>query len=224
MERQRDEITKEQDAKWLATAAKSKAKRDAHDANRAFLVRALEEKHFGEARAEWQDRLERAGLSDDAWGDMTKAEQISISRALGGDLDEELEEPMVVENLAVVKRAQLMPGPAPILSSASRTSNLSTSSYTLVSPADLGSDDELYAAVSSYVVVSQKVFKRLLDVVNRTSVLSPPTTQRMKIPPYPFPYTTAKVGVTMPAGAPGHQTIVLCMDPQTNTILSPCLT
>lgn len=164
MERQRDEIAKEQDAKWLATAAKSKIKKDAHDANKAFLVRALEEKHFGEARAEWQDRLEKARLSDDAWGDMTQTEQIAISRALGGDLDEELEEPDVTENLAVVKQAQLtIPGPAPILSSASRTSNFSTSSYTLVSPADLGSDDDLYAAVSSYVRVSQQhLFKRSL--------------------------------------------------------------
>ena len=155
MERQRDEIVKEQDTKWLTTIPKSKVKKDAHDANKAFLVRVLEEKHFGEARAEWQVRLERAGLSDDAWGDMTKAEQFSVSKALGGDLDEELGEHNVTENLAVVKEARLIPGPAPILSSASRTSNFSTSSYTLVSPADLGSDDELYAAVSAYVGVSQ---------------------------------------------------------------------
>jgi hypothetical protein len=159
MERQRDEITKEQDAKWSATPAKSKAKKAAHDANKASMVQAQEEQHFGEARAEWQIRLERAGLSDDAWGDMTNAEQFAISRALGGDLEEEAEEPMIVENLVVAKQAQLIPDPAPIISSSSRTSNFSTSSYTLVSPADLGSDDELYAAVSSYIVVSQHSLK-----------------------------------------------------------------
>lgn len=152
MERQRDEIIKEQDVKWSATSAKSKAKKDAHDAHRASMVRALEEKHFGEARTEWQIRLERQGLSDDAWGEMTKAEQFAISRALGGDLDEDEEEPMIFESSAVVRQAQSVPGPPPILSSASRISNVSTSSYTLVSPADLGSDDELYAAVSSYAV------------------------------------------------------------------------
>jgi len=155
MERQRDEITKEQDSKWSATPAKSKTKKEAHDTNKASLIRALEEKHFGEARAEWQVRLERARLDDDAWGDMSLDEQFAISRALGGDLDEEeAEEPIVAGILAVARQPQPVLGPAPILSTASRASNLSTSSYTLVSPADLGSDDELYAAVSSYVVVS----------------------------------------------------------------------
>jgi hypothetical protein len=157
MERRRDEIITEQDAKWLATPAKSKAKADAHDANKALLIRALEEKHFSEAIAEWQVRLERARLSDDAWGDMTTAEQFAISRALGGDWeedDEEDEEP--IGNLTIAKQTQQIMPPAPILSSASRTSNLSSSSYTLVSPADLGSDDELYTAVSSYVMVSHQ--------------------------------------------------------------------
>lgn len=161
MERQRAEIITEQDAKWLATPGKSKAKKDAHDANKALLIRALEGKHFGEAIAEWQVRLERARLSDDAWGDMTTAEQFAISRALGGDMEDDDEDEELFENPTIAKQTQQLMPPAPILSSASRTSNLSTSSYTLVSPADLGSDDELYTAVSSYVMVSHQFLNAL---------------------------------------------------------------
>jgi hypothetical protein len=210
MERQRDEIANEQDARWLATASKSKAKRDAHEANKAHLIHTLEEKHFGEARAEWQVRLELARLSDEAWGDMTAEEQFAISKALGGDLDEEDEDPVFAEVFMAPQQPQssaVAPGPVPILSSASRSSNFSTSSYTLVSPADLGSDDELYAAVSSYIVVGLSAMPLgSLHVVDHEigTIDSPPTNQTMKLPPYPFLYKTAKVGVLIPAGAHGH--------------------
>jgi len=152
----RDEITKEYDAKWLTTPAKSRAKKESHDTQKASLIRELEEKHFGEAREQWQQRLIKARLRDDDWGPMTEQELLAVSRALGGDLDEEVEKPNFARNVFVAPQPQVN-GPVlapPILSSASRSSNFSASSYALVSPADLGSDDELYTAVSSYVVVS----------------------------------------------------------------------
>jgi hypothetical protein len=50
-----------------------------------------------------------------------------------------------------------------------------------------------------------------LHVVNYEieTIHSPPTNQTMKLPPYLFLYKTAKVGVLIPAGAPGHPVRVL---------------
>lgn len=175
MERKREEISKEQETKWRNTPARSRAKKEDHDALKASLCSKVEDQHFSEAREEWQRRLQAANLDDEHWGPMTIAETHAVVRALGGDMEEEEEEESVQINSAPVNSQMYLsppaPQPAPPLSTGTRTANTSTaSSYMFVKPTDLGSDDELYEAVSSYIVVSAMLLPRLFHVLNETHI------------------------------------------------------
>lgn len=158
MERRCEEISKQQDAKWRATPIRSRIKQEDHEIQKTKLLRETAEDHYSKAREEWQSRLETHKLEDQHWGVMTAEETNKIERVLGGDLVE----PEVVVQKAAPTAQQLPPQQpppqqptlAPPLSSTARGSNTSASSYTFVSPADFTTDDELYEAVSSYIVVS----------------------------------------------------------------------
>jgi hypothetical protein len=158
IQRKQEEIRKEQDTKWRNTPTRSRAKKEDHEAHKASLCSKLQEEHFSDAREEWQRRLHDANLMDEHWGPMTMSETRAVERALGGDMEEEEDESVQIKSAPVTPKTYLSAPaapPAPPLSTGTRTTNTSTaSSYMFVKPTDLRSDDELYEAVSSYIVVS----------------------------------------------------------------------
>jgi len=158
LDRRRDDISKDQDLKWKNVLAKTRARQDEHDALKAKLLREAQDDHLSKVQMEWQARLAKANLRDQDWGEMTIQEVQTVEKVLGGVLDDEPPGP-VVQNVVTQPQHLSIPvsNPAPRLSSTARAVNLSTSttsSYTLVSVNEFSTDDELYEAVSSYIVVS----------------------------------------------------------------------
>ncbi|GLB39214.1 hypothetical protein LshimejAT787_0603760 [Lyophyllum shimeji] len=156
LDRRRDEIFKAQELKWKSVPTKTRAKQEEHDALKAKLLREAQDAHLSKVQLEWQARLAKANLRDEDWGEMTIQEVQTIEKVLGGGADDEPPTP-VVQNVVTQPQHLGIPvsNPAPPLSTAARAVNLSTSttsSYTLVSPNEFSTDDELYEAVSSYIV------------------------------------------------------------------------
>ncbi|KAF8067898.1 hypothetical protein FPV67DRAFT_1494129 [Lyophyllum atratum] len=155
LDRRREEISKAQDLKWKTVLAKTHVRQDEHDSQKAKLLREALDDHLSRIRVEWQTRLAKHNLRDEDWGQMTFQELQRVEKVLGGESDEQPHTP-ATQNVVVTQPQRVSPpvsNPAPPLSSAARVANVSTtSSYTLVSVNEFSTDDELYEAVSSYIV------------------------------------------------------------------------
>lgn len=109
----------------------------------------IESKFYSTSRDEWQKRLAGAGLRDEDWGEMSATETKALERALGphdhhpasttaSSSNGSEEQPPRDESTSLA-----VPAPPPMFSSLSTSSIASNfSSYELVNPSDLGSDDE----------------------------------------------------------------------------------
>ncbi|KAF8881253.1 hypothetical protein BD779DRAFT_1788368 [Infundibulicybe gibba] len=128
MEKQCTENLREADKKWKSTPARSRARKEEHEAHKADLRHNLEEEHYSRAREEWQAILTNSGLNDEHWGEMTVQEKQAVIKALGGDEDDD-ETPVVENSTASLPQLptaaqNLLPVPAP-MSSGTRSSNVS---------------------------------------------------------------------------------------------------
>jgi hypothetical protein len=179
-----EDESKKVEAKWRSTSMWPRQKGN-NDAQKAKEIRTAQEKYLSAVREEWDRRLKAHKLKDTDWGPMTPQELDRVFIVLGGDLDEPspiiektpekiVQQPSqppqrVQPHTPVASTALVLasatapppPAPAPSFSSTARASNASstsTSSYSFVSPSDFTTDDELYEAVSSYIIVSRSSF------------------------------------------------------------------
>ncbi|KAG5641345.1 hypothetical protein DXG03_005458 [Asterophora parasitica] len=158
-EGRRDEMIKAQDAKWKAALLKTRAKQDEHHIQKTQLLKEALDDYLEQVRAEWDSRLNRNNLTHADWGAMEPQELGSVEKVLG---DGEPSKP-AAQNLVAQPPSQSQhqvvptPNPAPPLTSAARSVNLSTStasSYTLVSPSEFSTDDEHYDAMGRFITPS----------------------------------------------------------------------
>lgn len=146
-------MEEEEDKKRRSTPYRARRTEKDHSAHIITLRRTIEEDYYTLAREKWDMTLKDEGLLPEDWTDMTPLETEAVERALGAHLvDDDL---VVVGSAPPSLRVPQHPpttNPAqllapPVLSSSTRSTNSSASSYAFVPKQDLGSDDEYESAL-----------------------------------------------------------------------------
>ncbi|KAF9525417.1 hypothetical protein CPB83DRAFT_909174 [Crepidotus variabilis] len=123
-----------------------------HYANKARIMKELQDPHFEKVRRQWEDQLKTNGLRMDDWADISAAEMTAVTDVLGDPEDEGSDDMVVVLEPTSILTSSAPSQPystlalqpiAPSLSSSTRSTNISTaSSYALVDPSAFNSEDE----------------------------------------------------------------------------------
>ena len=112
----------------------------ADEGARAGIAKDIQEKSFRSLRTQWQSQLDKAGLNDADWVDITEAEKEAVITILGEvEADDDDECPASSQMPPTAYPYPL----APSFSSSTRSTNISSaSSYAVVSPNELYSEDD----------------------------------------------------------------------------------
>ncbi|KDR72679.1 hypothetical protein GALMADRAFT_252862 [Galerina marginata CBS 339.88] len=138
------------ESEYTKTPAHLRMSSSQHEELKAQLVKKIREPYFDDVRAQWQSRLEKAGLFAEDWTDMSQDEMDAVATVLGAEVEDQSDEDMVV--VSPPQQPAPFPQPhstpflqpvAPSISTSTRSSNVSTaSSYALVNPSEFHSEEE----------------------------------------------------------------------------------
>ncbi|KAG6831316.1 hypothetical protein H0H87_005675 [Tephrocybe sp. NHM501043] len=147
------EVHRTQDAKWKATPVKNRNQAQ-HEETTKKQLQDAGGRHSAMLLEEWRERMQKSGLSDEDWGEMSEAENVRIARVFDEENDRIVSAP-VARNVYAQPFTAPAYNPAPPMTSTARTVNLSastSSSYQVIDPSSFSADDDDgYDAEESYV-------------------------------------------------------------------------
>ena len=176
----------------------------ADEAAKAGIARDIQEKSFRTLRAQWQSLLLKESLTDADWSDITEAEKDAVTTILG-ELPDDDQDPFPSSSSASPQMPPPNPIPyphplAPSFSNSTRSTNISSaSSYAVVSPNELYSEDDGDLFMVS--LLRFRLFLRVATHANSFSTRPLPTTPRTKTRSGSNPSTFTPVVMARTGGA-----------------------
>jgi len=140
----------------------------ADEETKAGITKDIQEKHFHSLRSQWRTLLHKEGLNGSQWIDITEEERQAVATILGEfeDQEEVIAPSPTSPPMAQLSSTGYAQPLAPSISSSTRSTNTSASSYAIVNPSEFCSEDDQDDFVNPLMV--RRFYSRRKHVLTST--------------------------------------------------------